>query len=48
MPVSSVQIWVPETTSPAFAKKLRRQVALLRGKPEERDAFDAIESIRDA
>ena len=43
-----VQIWVPDTKDPSFATKLRRQVLRLRGKPEEREAFDFIESIGDA
>jgi hypothetical protein len=43
-----VQIWVPDTKAPSFARKLRAQVAHLRGKPEEREAFDFIESIQDA
>ena len=42
-----IQIWVPDTKAPSFARKLRRQVAALRGKPEERDAFDFIESLGD-
>ena len=40
-----VQIWVPDVDAPSFARKLRRQVAQLRGKREERDAFDFIESM---
>ena len=40
-----VQIWAPDTRTASFARELRRQVAHLRGKPEERDAFDFIESI---
>ena len=42
-----LQIWVPDTKAPSFVKQLRRQVARLRGKPEERAAFDLIESIGD-
>jgi hypothetical protein len=40
-----VQVWVPDTTAPAFARKLRRQVALLRGQPEEREALDLIAAL---
>lgn len=43
-----IQIWVPDTRAPRFGATLHRQVARLRGKPEERDAFDLIESIGDA
>jgi len=43
-----VQIWVPDTAAPSFASKLRRQVARLRGRPEEREAFDFIESVQDS
>lgn len=43
-----VQIWVPDTSAPSFMRKLRRQVDRLRGKPEEREAFEFIESIGDA
>ena len=43
-----LQIWVPDTSAPSFTRKLRLQVARLRGKPEERAAFDFIESIGDA
>ena len=42
-----VQIWVPDTAQPGFAKKLRSQVAALKGAPEEREALDFIESIQD-
>ena len=40
-----LQIWVPDTKAPSFVRKLRRQVARLRGKPEEREAFDFIEAV---
>jgi hypothetical protein len=43
-----VQIWVPDTKAPSFARKLRRQVARLRGRPEEREAFEFIESVGNA
>jgi len=42
-----IQLWVPDTDAPSFARKLRRQVARLRGRPEERAAFDFIESVQD-
>ena len=42
-----LQIWVPDTAAPSFVKALRRQVALLRGKPEERDALDMIQALGD-
>jgi hypothetical protein len=43
-----VQVWVPDTKAPSFARKLRRQVASLRGRPEEREAFEFIESMGNA
>ena len=43
-----VQIWVPDTTARSFSAKLRRQIGRLRGKPEEQEAFDFIESVGDA
>lgn len=43
-----IQIWVPDTKAASFVRKLRLQVARLRGKPEEREALDFIESIGDA
>ena len=42
-----VQIWVPDTKARSFTAKLRRQIARVRGKPEEREAFAFIESIGD-
>lgn len=42
-----VQIWVPDTAAPAFGKELRRQVALVKGRPEEREALDFIEAQQD-
>lgn len=42
-----VQMWVPDTNAPSFARKLRRQIALLQGKPEEREALDLIEVLQD-
>ncbi|MGH2626052.1 MAG: antitoxin MazE-like protein [Anaerolineales bacterium] len=30
----TMQMWVPDTRTPSFPRKLRRQVALLRGRPE--------------
>jgi hypothetical protein len=42
-----VQVWVPDTTAPSFARKLRRQIALLRDQPEEREALDFIEELQD-
>jgi DNA-binding LacI/PurR family transcriptional regulator len=42
-----VQIWVPDTTRPDFAERLRRQVELLKGQPEEQDALDFMEAIEE-
>lgn len=42
-----LRLWVPDPASPGFAEELRRQVSLLRGAPEERDALDFIEAKAD-
>jgi len=42
-----MHIWVPDVNRPGFAAEVRRQVALLRGAPEERDALDFIEKTSD-
>jgi len=41
-----MQMWVPDTTRPDFAVRVRRQVDLLRGKEEEREALDFLEAAR--
>ena len=47
MGLRAVQVWVPDTQRPGFAKELRRQVALVRGKAEEDEALDFIEAVQD-
>lgn len=42
-----LRVWVPDPTAPGFAAEARRQAALLRGAPEEREALDFIESAAD-
>ena len=43
-----VQVWVPDTTRPGFAREVRRQVALLRDQAEEDEALDFIEAAQDS
>ena len=42
-----LQIWVPDTRSPAFRKECRRQSLLLRRDAAERDATDFIAAVAD-
>ncbi|MEN8132598.1 MAG: antitoxin MazE family protein [Pseudomonadota bacterium] len=42
-----IHLWVPDTNRPGFADELRRQVASLKGAPEEQDALDFIEETAD-
>jgi hypothetical protein len=42
-----VQIWVPDTTRPDFAERLRRQIELLKGQHEEQEASDFIEAVEE-
>lgn len=42
-----IQIWVPDTRSPVFAKECRRQSALLKNDPAERAALEFIEAVSD-
>ena len=42
-----LRVWVPDPAAPGFASEARRQAALLRGAPEEREALDFIESAAD-
>jgi predicted xylose isomerase-like sugar epimerase len=42
-----LRLWVPDPAAPGFAEELRRQVSLLRGAPEEREALDFIEANAD-
>ncbi len=39
-----LRIWVPDTKAPGFAAEARRQAALLRDAPEQREALDFIEA----
>jgi len=41
-----MQMWVPDTTRPGFAVRIRRQIDLLRGKAEELEALDFLEAAR--
>ena len=40
-----LRIWVPDPTRPEFAKEAERQAKLLRGRAEEKEALDFIESV---
>jgi hypothetical protein len=42
-----IHLWVPDTKQPGFADELRRQVASLKGAPEEQEALDFIEETAD-
>jgi Protein of unknown function (DUF3018) len=40
-----LRIWVPDPSSPEFAKEGKRQAKLLRGRPEEEEAMAFIEAV---
>jgi hypothetical protein len=42
-----LRVWVPDPQTPEFRTEARRQAALLRDAPEERDALDFIEAAAD-
>lgn len=42
-----LRIWVPDTKRPEFAAEAARQGALLRGRPEEKEALDFIAAAFD-
>ncbi len=42
-----VQIWVPDTRRPGFAKEARRQCLALRNDPQEKDVLGFIEQAMD-
>jgi hypothetical protein len=39
-----LRIWVPDTKRPEFAAEAVRQGALLRGRPDEKEALDFIDA----
>ena len=39
-----LRLWVTDPTHPGFAQEAARQAALLRGRPEEREALSFIEA----
>jgi hypothetical protein len=39
-----LRIWVPDPNRPEFAREAERQAKLLRGRAEEKEALDFIES----
>lgn len=42
----SVQIWVPDTRSPAIASELRRQSLLASRSPDEQDIMTFLDDVR--
>ena len=42
-----LRVWVPDPRRPEFAREAERQAMLLRGRAEEREALDFIESTFD-
>jgi hypothetical protein len=40
-----LRIWVPDPSSPEFAKEAERQAKLLRGRPEEEEAIRFSEAV---
>jgi hypothetical protein len=39
-----LRVWVPDPRQPGFAEEAARQAALLRGRPEEREALAFIDA----
>lgn len=42
-----LRLWVPDPSAPGFAVEAKRQAALLRDAPEEREALDFIIAVAD-
>jgi Antitoxin MazE-like len=42
-----IQIWVPDTRGPGFAREARRQSRMLRNDPQEREILDWLEKVAD-
>lgn len=42
-----IQLWVPDTRHPSFAKECHRQSALLRNDPQERTVLEWMETVGD-
>ena len=42
-----IQLWVPDTRSPAFAAECRRQSLLVAGDPAEQAIMDELEALQD-
>ncbi len=45
--MKELRLWVPDPAQPGFAAEVKRQVALLRETPEEREALEFIETAAD-
>ena len=43
-----IQLWVPDTRSPAFAAECRRQSLLVAADPAEQAIMDELERLQDA
>lgn len=43
-----IQLWVPDTRSPAFAAECRRQSLLVAGDPAEQAIMDELEALQDS
>ena len=42
-----IVLWVPDTRRPGFAEEIRRQLALVEGRPEGRETLTFIDSAGD-
>lgn len=42
-----LQVWVPDTRRPGFAAECRRQSLLVRDTPQEQEAMDWLDTVRD-
>lgn len=42
-----IQLWVPDTRSPAFAAECRRQSLLVADDPAEQEIMDELESLQE-
>jgi hypothetical protein len=42
-----IQLWVPDTRSPAFAAECRRQSLLVAGDPAENESMEELQALQD-
>ena len=45
--MKELRLWVPDPAQPGFAAEVKRQVALLKEAPEERESLEFIETTAD-